>query len=287
MDKVAYYEDIIYKEAMQKSAMARAWKKVVGGLSDKSVNRLMSSGVLNHEKELAGLNKGTENILKSKGAKSVSGFTPDDMADRAISSVKSRKFFMDQIKSVGGDPEDYRQDLKDAFEAGGGFQSMLGAHGGGFAHKGDINKLTKTLKGMGADLKSFENPTDRKFTEAIINRHEANEINHGSNLLKSKRSSIAYKDQRVPMADTSSHISPKVILNESADTAIAPKATKEYMKKMRGVTGELDGYKELGLNYGESGVYNKNLGNKLQRSVVKENRPIFKDTINELNKTDK
>jgi hypothetical protein len=276
MDKVAYYKEVIYKEAM-----ARAWKKVVGNLSDDAISKLTSKGILNHERELAGLNKGTENIIKSKGGKAISGFSDDQLADAALGIAQSNHYVKDLMKSLGVDSDSMRDAFKDAAKTNSGFMTLFDPNGnGGFVHRGNIEKLPKNInKALGTRLALPKKQLDRDFTEAVINRHEANELSHASNIIKkNKKAVVEYKGQKIPVANAASHITPKVIANESANVAIAPKETKKFMAAMRDATGELEGYNDLGLNYGKSGQYSKSTGAKLQRAVVAENKPdILKD----------
>lgn len=277
MDKITFYENTIYK-----SAMARAWKKAVGGLDDVNYHRLISSGILNHEKELAGLNKGTEAIISHKGGVVVRpDISSEQFAKHFVENkAKGSDYMKDYMRVNGVTKEQIARQLAESRDISGGYMSGAFTGGGGVVSKGNIQNLNKSLKDIfHAKITPFENPLDRKYADAIMNRHEANELGTAHNLMKNKKNSLAYKNERVSMANTDGHNSPKVIVHESGHVAIAPKATKDYMRAMREVTNEIKNYKDNGFDYGVSGVYNKNTGKKLERKAVNANRKDFKETL--------
>lgn len=65
MNKIAFN---IVNESFEKIA-SRAWKRKLGELGEKSVDKLLDSGVFNRTKELKGLNLGTNKILQRSNAK--------------------------------------------------------------------------------------------------------------------------------------------------------------------------------------------------------------------------
>jgi phage-related protein len=272
MNKVAEYKDQIYKVAM-----ARAWKKNIGELSDIAKNKLKDAGILNHVKELAGLKKGTENIVKKYEGRIVEN-NPD-----AIVKVTNDWIKHDPIgkKLTSGTS---RKDIEAAnrrnYELEGGFMSFVGHNPKHrIISKGDIYAEGSVIKDM---MKlPPKGSQDSDYMSAIMNRHEADELRHGVRNINNKKNSLGYKGSRIGLGQVlPSHQSPKVMYSESAHTAIAPDKVKEAIMNARKKTGEVEGYKAYhGLDYGKSGVFDAKGANKANRSVVKQNKPFYKDML--------
>jgi hypothetical protein len=128
---------------------------------------------------------------------------------------------------------------------------------------------------------------DSEHIDAIARRHEADEVRHGVRSMNRKKTSMAYKGDKLPMtAYNGAHLSPKVILSESAHTAVAPSKVREFMNHMRGLTGEKPGLAQTekfipgaGHHYGKSGVFNNKVGKKLERILAKGNKSTIKGLL--------
>lgn len=295
LDKVAQYKEEIEKIA------SRAWKRNLGKIGEKGIDKLVDSGVLDRKKELKGLRRGTHNILRKENAKMVR--KPEHFAGIGVRNARG-------IYSKGG----YPLDTDDAAALSNQFKNMgAGAipdvNIKGVKHKGvthvhknankKVNQMvnnvinesneylpkkeqSKTLKGI-----ARKDREAKKWQQAIYERHEADEVRFGNKAINSKKHSVNFDGMKGYTTQYGSHTTPKVLVAESANVALAPKATKDKMKHLRNYNQKMHGYKntEMGglkhrsgqkFQYGESAVYDKKIGKKLENSVSKSNKADFR-----------
>lgn len=289
-----------YKEEIEKIA-SRAWKRNLGKIGEKGVEKLVDSGVLNRKKELKGLRRGTHNILRKENAKMLR--KPEHFAGIGVRNARG-------VYGKGG----YSLDTEDVSALSNQFKNMgAGAvpdvNVKGVKHKGiahvpkDADKRVtsminnsintnnewlskkekaKTLKGI-----SRKDREAKKWQQAIYERHEADEVRFGNKVMNSKKHTMNINGMKGYTTQYGSHMTPKVLVAESSNVALAPKATKDKMKHLRNYNQKSDGYKntEMGglkhrsggkFQYGESAVYDKKLGKKLENSVSKSNKQDFR-----------
>lgn len=278
MDKVAFYKE----EIMEKVA-ARAWKKHIGDLSEKSIELLKKHNILNHEREYNGLLKGTEGILKRVGAKA-KNFGDDEFRRMIIDDIESSKGYKKFIKSQFLSADNIADMISGIRDQGGGFVSYFGKNHK-FVNVGDVNNHRFQNSFMPHMMKGLPKSNfDKKYLEAILNRHEANELRFANNAIKRNRTSINFGDRKISAANYFSHMSPKVLGAESVDTAIAPKHVKEKMMTLRNATGEINDLRLRGLDYGRSGVFDKKINRKIEKNIARNNKsrlqPIVDQVLN-------
>lgn len=76
----------------------------------------------------------------------------------------------------------------------------------------------------------------KKWAKAILARHEADEVRHGAKVMKNKRLKADLgQGYESPITTIGSHLTPKVLVSEASNVALAPKSTQNYFKKMRGM----------------------------------------------------
>lgn len=253
-------------EDLEKTA-TRAWKKAWHLLSNADRAKLIRSGILNRRKELAGLEKGTENIAKKLNVPIVSN-TPAQWAKR----------FLAASQAVSGSKIDKNPDLvrqiANIFKGGGGASTIAPMRSDlkGFWAINKTNskdwfdssffKIDKHYKGGKASF-------PQRYLDAIINRHEANEAAFASRLLKHPRGRMLNK-QGIPFPATldSGHVHPGVVTRESTHAALAPKKTKEAMVKARTSSGEIAAHE----NYGVKAVPEIKNQKEIAAAVRKLNR---------------
>lgn len=273
---MAKYKKASNHVAQIEKLAAQAWKKNFHNLSEKSINRLKDSGVFNSDKELKGLWKGTNRILGKYDAKHMKN------VDKATSALGQ------SIKDTVG-PEQYtklaptiKNQIKNmgAFGAPDSAPKALGRKGLIHAPRRSDTKLKNIFDQHGIDSGlspvTRKERDSRKWVDAIIARHEADEVRHGSRVLKNKSNTAEPHGQRIVLTQHFSHLTPKVLGSESANVALAPESAKKYMKGVRsidqGIGTEIDSLKELsGINYGSSPVYNRkgiNKAEKTQRGIT-------------------
>jgi len=266
MDKVAFYVEEIEKIA------SRAWKAHIGELSEAAVRKLKDLKILNHKKELAGLNKGTENIVKHHGG-TIGNFNANRVGKLYSQEIKHNKLIKGMIADGTMSKEDMLNGLKSQHKATHGFMSISGNHTKAVV-KGKLKKGNALDTMMGGLPKGR---TNKQYAEAIMNRHEADELRFGQSALKGRKNNIIMNGEKTPAGQYQSHITTKVLGAESANTAIAPKDVRKKMMELRDTTGETPALKTVGLDYGKSGVYDKPLNQKINAMQVKPNKRIYKD----------
>jgi hypothetical protein len=245
---------------MEKLA-ARAWKREIGNLSEGQRKKLEDRNILNYDRERRGLNRGTDNILSKY---QVEKLTKKDFGNRMMDNAGR----MNMYKNID------KNNLKDMGKslAEGGFAGSVdysGKNKPGVLLGGDLTRK-KLIKTLNIPEKRLNIPEkDRAYVRAITKRHEADEIRAGARNLKNKRLSAEVMGQRVPVTTYSTHISPKVLQQESAHTAVAPRGARRFFDALRTKTGEKIGLKatpgNLSHKYGKSGVFKNFLARKLER----------------------
>jgi hypothetical protein len=108
----------------------------------------------------------------------------------------------------------------------------------------------------GSKLNKFE----KDYLEAVIRRHEADELrasakiskkdmdNYNKGKTKNLGNIIGHSEHTAIKASTGGHVSPEVIHRESANAAIAPNKVRESMKNLRVSEKELDDRGRYGFN---------------------------------------
>ncbi len=246
---------------MEKLA-ARAWKREIGNLSEAQRKKLEDRNILNYDRERRGLNRGTDNILSKYKAEKL---TASQFADR--------------YKKAFGDIPGTRESLSNIKRG-----TFLAHHDLGdgpavlFSGNAVDGKNVSSLLGEETAHNIRKLPDKEKaYVRALAKRHEADEIRYGRINMKNKRLSVPMPGEKkgVPVTHYSSHISPRVLLSESANSAVAPKNVNIFNKLLRNKIGESkalrDSSKLLGHNfeYGESGMVNNKFGRKLDRILAK------------------
>lgn len=280
MNKTAF--DII-NESFEKIA-SRAWKRKLGELGEKSVDKLLDSGVFNRTKELKGLNLGTNRILQKSNAKN---FKNGNKATAHMMESVKRK--MPTIDTSG---VDYKM-TKSTVQGMGLFGSPDVSHAkwnksgltnvpGKAAYK-KTNELVNNIKsqyemyGIKSSGPSKLKRNDRegkKWANAILARHEADEVRYGGKVLKNKKLTADLGNGKQHITGIGSHMTPKVLISEASNVALAPKSTQNYFKKMRGMgmSGgtEVDALRQhTGFDYNKaSGVYDKAKGRKGEKNIA-------------------
>lgn len=234
---------------MQKIA-SRAWKRNFGTLSEEGVKRLKSTGVLNHKKEMDGLNKGTSNMIKEMNL-DVSRTGVKKTVGNLLSNFDNPK-----LKIKGSGP------------------MSMPSYGGSSRNKVHLPSFTKDFSeelGKKRGRVDIAGSGNRKYVDAVVQRHEIDEARAYRKYFKDKGGRNAFQniEQVAPHTKGNSHFAPDVIFRESANVAIAPKSVKRSMRGMRNYSGELkenDTYLRK-LKYGKDAV----VDNKLLKETNKTN----------------
>ncbi len=286
-----FYKEQIEKIAMEKVA-ARAWKKFLPRLSDANYKKLLDSGVYNPDKELKGLRRGTHAILGKNGAKmtrnpyQASAGYLEIMRDYNRKLTNNPKYQLKnstikRVKQNAPTDEAYSFNRNLAYKnSGKPLESIKGKTGFTYIPKGEHNKMVnqdgpetkKWFKDvMGIEPISRRDRANKKWTQAITERHEADEIRYANNTRKK-----GLLDKQNTPKDPGryfSHVSPKVLAQESANVAMMPREIKNNKyKAMRNyrdpdiMTTEAESIKSLtGTPYASSGVYNKKGANEAEK----------------------
>lgn len=277
MDKIAYYKEEIYKTA------ARAWKKHLGDIGEDGVNKLIGSGIFNRGKELQGLKKGTNKILGKNNAKMFRD--PDKPA--ALMTRGFRSSYEDKskfgFKMNSDEISSMMKSLKDSGPAFGDskLSKSTGLLDGLTMVNKNQNKQMQILSDGELPKIPRKDRESKKWLQAIIERHEADEIRFGSKILKNKKKMAQpglFDVSPKEMTRFYSHASPKVVAAESANAALAPKNARGLLARTRNYSFDpatrkgsevLDLKDSSGIIYGKSGVYNRAAANKAEREVIK------------------
>jgi hypothetical protein len=104
------------------------------------------------------------------------------------------------------------------------------------------------------------NRSEKDYLEAIIRRHEADELRAGMRISKKDMANynkgktknlgniIGHSEHTAIKANTGGHVSPEVVHRESANAAIAPDKVRDSMKNLRVSEKELDDRGRYGFN---------------------------------------
>ncbi|MDF2841604.1 MAG: hypothetical protein K0R00_30 [Herbinix sp.] len=296
MDKIAAYEELIYKEA------SRAWKRELGTLSDLARRELVKKNILNYNRELKGLEKGTKAIAKDYKVKTTSNpLTYGKALFKDIHKPNAEYVAEQKFKSKGINPAE--KALKVNFEAAS--RSISGVKdGAGSVSKSRVayapskSKIDQEFADnvyQKEHVFSMSKPVKKdfdKWNKAISLRHEVDENRATQQVekkLKNKKNGMIKHDFRPEQIGNSAHVSPKVIARESANVAVAPLHTRNFYKALRATSGETADpkylkmypgakkfqkgktYETYGLKYGDSGVYDKKLADQMEKQVAEEN----------------
>jgi hypothetical protein len=142
---------------------------------------------------------------------------------------------------------------------------------------GDFKKYRGIIKRVldDAGAKKIKN---KEYVDAIARRHEADEVRYGTKVNQNKK--LKFNMNGTPVSSTAyaSHLTPRVLVDESRHTALAPKDVKDFYKKMRGMTGEKADLlsKNKSFKYGEKAVLKGRLGRKMEKSVSNQFKNIMK-----------
>ena len=284
MDKIA-----IHKEAMEKIA-ARAWKKFLPQLSNTNYNRLVDAGIYNKNKELQGLRRGTHNILKQNDIKMIKNPNRAGAASVEMSEAwhKQRNIPMpsdirQDLRTAPQENMAFSQSFKDDFPNGGqpSIKSANNKTGGfTFVPKNEHNSMLRAnpeISEYYPELQplSRRDRDGRKWSQAITERHEADEIRFDNRNIE-KRIAAKQRTGKRKYSNTGymSHATPKVLMQESANVGMMPREVKtDVMTNMRKVTGEAsDLQNRTGIGYGSSAVYDKKAARKAEKSVIRQRR---------------
>ncbi len=269
-----FYKEQIEKVAMEKIA-ARAWKKFLPRLSDANYNKLLNAGVYNPDKELKGLRRGTHAIMNKYDAKAIkkpnrAGAAAAELVkrDNKMIGQKTPKYETEFYKSMPkNDMAPFTGNLDT--KSNEAFKSTGKSNGFTFVPKNWNNASIKAdpegAKARGIKSLSRKDRDGRKWNQAIAERHEADEVRYNA---------INRKKGIGRGASYSSHISPKVLSQESANMAIAPRSIKyNPIKVIRGNSGEAAVMKNIsGVPYASSGVYNKRAAKKAEDYLINYNK---------------
>ena len=288
MNGVSVYEqaeiDNMEVQASEKLAMARAWKT---NFSEGIRKKMVDSGLLNYEKELTGLNVGSNNISKKIGIP-ITHKTPDeatsDIVDNTWRHPASKKILLAQ--SV------HRRQLKDmmssmARDSNGYITHAVGANpfinvGNGVSYFTQHPVFSEALNTKTIQNMRKMSDLDKRYAHELFMRHEVDEARGTRNAIK-KGHSISIGGDPVPSTNTGTgHISPTVLFRESANVATAPPRSKRMMRDLREFTGDSSILKSLGNEYGTSGKLDVSSMNKGEKYLHRENAPMIQEMIDEL-----
>lgn len=273
--KIEHDRKQIEKQAMEKIA-SRAWKKFLPKLSDANYKKLVDAGIYNKDRELRGLRRGTQNILRKENAKLVSNarkagaanaelYKKDFMLEKGkVPSAKTiERYKKEPAKNMASDSliTEYKPTSS---VLGRGRNHLV------FVPKNEHNVAKSTAIN---DRLSRRDRDGRKWNQALTERHEADEIRYGNRLIEKSKKKGTDPTQAMYSINGGAHISPKVIAQESANVAVAPRSIKKNVfRELRQSTGEdVDIGKRTGIPYGSSGVYNKAAARKAEKSVINSN----------------
>lgn len=265
----------LYIDSIEKIA-TQAWKKHFADLGEESIKRLEASGVLNRGKELKGLRVGTKKILGKENSKMFR--QQEKYLGHTMESVKQYFGLTPKMKEYG----QTRQQLKDMGVSGNALlsHSKWDKSGGIFTPKNSRKEVNSVLNNMGVEPSTIsrKDRESKKWVQALLERHEADEIRHGRKVMKNPKLMADYEGQQIPTTRFATHITPKVVTSESANLALAPEGAKNYFYKMRNIGSsgntEIDALKQYGNNfdYGKSPIFDKKRSRLLEKNISKETK---------------
>jgi len=252
---------------MEKTA-ARAWKRTIGGLSDGSRQKLEQAGVLDRVKEIDGLNFGTAEILRKHHAKvfknDLRGFT-----NEAIRSLYRQPGMRAAVRSGHGSTKNFRNLQQKRLANNFSFASTISRDGERFTvHQPLYEDVARSTKDTGGKMRPLNNDLNQKHFMAITNRHEADEVRAARRAYTDKKRHVRNADgSKSTLTNIASHISPEVVLHESANAAVAPKQVRKAMMDLRSYGGE-----SHPKDYAVSGLYDKQRAAKATKRQVAINK---------------
>lgn len=248
---------------------ASKWKRMLGELGTDDVKRLLDEGVLDYGKEITGLNKGTENILRSLGAEEseaslraliaslkssirqgstkplaegVKDFGMASMGGGGAASPIMRKIYIREnipfLKGLSGQDMDAAKAVVRRHEA----DELRSAARAGFDPRTFVpGKKAQTLS---------EKITARaaRLSEKGIDKYVTDPIQHYS--MKKTMKAMLPKSTRSDVVATGKHMSPDVILNESANLQALPPNVTKQMRSVR--AGEQETLGPYGFEFGKT-----------------------------------
>lgn len=269
----AAYSSMRYDGSLEKTAL-RAWKANFGCLGAKSKQLLQSAGILDHTRELNGLNTGSANIINRYGGK-ITCVKPSEVGKTYSSTLDSEPHFKAMIDKGLIDKDTMVNSVVEGAEFAKGHVSSI------------YGKVPSVNKGYGVpDALSTGNAKHNDYISAIMHRHEADELRFARTAMKDPRKNVDIlggKSLLTAFGHTG-HVSPKVIAQESAHVAIAPESIKNTFHNARtnlddGV-GEGKAMAEFAtknmkrpFEYSQSGRVDKSLGSKMERAYISANKP--------------
>lgn len=287
MNGVSVYEqaeiDNMEVQASEKLAMARAWKT---NFSEGIRDTLESHGLLNYEKEMAGLNLGTANIAKKIGIP-ITQMKTKAMADRATKGTFSDPLGKHFFKNVGMGKRDLKQQLNNIIDQSGGYASYVlgkdkminrGADPTAIFQKYPVNVMVGD--GVVHDAK-YMSPFHKEYLDAIFTRHETDEARGAMNAIKKGRKMSYGGSDNAGTQLATGHQTPTVMFRESANVATAPPELKKFLTKTRNSLGDgpiLDKY--FSHQYGSSGKLDVSGMNKAEKILYRENKPYYDEILN-------
>lgn len=266
-------------DLLEKISFARRWKDEVGGLSPEAHQRLVDSGVLDYNRELNGLERGTENLFNAHNTVRSNYTNPEDLGKVIYGNLKDSDYVNSLAKVNYTSTKDLANSIAEGQAAGGYNYSSLGVNANKAPHHNKGISLTdQSLPYAGnRNLTDF----DKRYIDAIVERHEADEIRHGIASQKNPMRRVSFGNHDIgTTAVVGGHLSPKVVMRESANVAPAPENVKDFMNGIRDTAGERMGYKAYyGLDYGKSGNYAKAMGNAAEKVVSPQNKAMIEQTF--------
>lgn len=265
--------EYIEKQAMEKVAIA-AWRKHIGKLSDKARKTLIDNGVLNYEKDIKGLRRGNANLAKKYDIKIL---RKPEQAGRYTKELVKEDAKKQGIKVGKSEIESFVEDAKTSgphsqvnphMEP---VKSLKGKKGYSYIPKNQRKQFEKDT-----GIKPLQGKLNKRYEQALTERHEIDEARYQSQALSNKKKRLKDKDGGVAaMTDFRGHNSPKVLARESANVASAPKEVRRYMETARGGVGEMADLRKNGIVYGQSGQYQRNAANKMEKAQIPKNQRKF------------
>lgn len=260
----------VYLDSIEKIA-TQAWKKHFAELGEESIKRLQNSGILDRSKELKGMRIGTKKILAKENAKMFR--RPEKYIANTMESVKHSSGITPNMPEYS----QTRQALKDIGVSGNGSVAhpKWNRTAASFVPKNARKNLASTLERSNIELNGIprNDRESKKWVQAILERHEADEIRHGRKVMNKPKFMVDYMGQKVPTTRFASHLTPRVVTSESSNVALAPSGAKKYMKELRSIgpsgNTEVDALKQYGnsFEYGKSPIFDKKRSLLLEKNM--------------------
>lgn len=254
--------------------------------------------VHDYERELAGLERGSDEIVRK--------ISPDTKIVREIEDIDDAAEAVAQkhVDVIGThSKEEIKKDLKETMLADGSSTTYF-TYGDtirddiSYISKGNLSRDTFERDALNIDnnWNDYVNKNrslEQRYSDAIKIRHEADElralvknrlnrghmIDHETGEILSK--TIYPTDTEfISGVSHSNHISPEVLFRESANVALAPKATQDVYRDLRRYNNET----ELVPDYGIRAVVDKKNMQKVTRAAGKDVEQALKHEAHEHDK---